>query len=66
MTTKIYRWSELKDLIPLSRSRIYQLMEKGAFPKPLKLSDRAIGWEASKINAWLEQKTQSSKEGTNG
>ncbi len=66
MTTKINRWSELKDLIPVSLSRINQLMEKGVFPKPLKLSDRAIGWEANKINAWLEQKTQSSKEGNNG
>ena len=36
----------------LGRSAIYDRIKKGAFPRPLKLSRRAVRWRASDIAAW--------------
>ncbi len=37
----------------LSRSSLYSLMSKGEFPRPVKLSSRAVAWPESKIAEWL-------------
>ncbi len=50
----ILRWPEVKERIGLCRSRVYQLIEAGEFPKPIKLSERAVGWLESEINEWFE------------
>ena len=38
----------------LSRSTIYTLVDTGSFPKPVKLSERAIAWPDHEISAWCE------------
>ena len=40
----------------LSRSTIYLMMAQGAFPKPIPLGARAVGWVESEIDAWLESR----------
>ena len=42
-TSRIVRIPEASKRIGLSRASIYRLMAIGAFPKALKLSERAIG-----------------------
>jgi prophage regulatory protein len=37
----------------LSRSTIYDLMAKGEFPKPVKLTAKAVAWPESAIADWL-------------
>lgn len=37
----------------LGRSAIYNMMAKGLFPKPVKLTAKAVGWRKSDIDAWL-------------
>jgi len=37
----------------LSRSTIYQYIKDGAFPKPVPLGPRAVGWLESEINSWI-------------
>jgi len=46
----------VEDLTGLSRSTIYDLMSKDAFPRPVKLTGKAVAWPESKINAWLAQR----------
>ena len=36
----------------LPKSTIYYLMAKGEFPKPLKLSARAVAWSVDDLQAW--------------
>jgi prophage regulatory protein len=38
----------------LRRTSIYNLVNSGRFPKPIKLSERAIGWLATEITAWQQ------------
>lgn len=36
----------------LSRTSIYRKMEEGTFPRPKRISQRAVRWPQSKIDAW--------------
>ena len=48
---------KLKDVIAttgLSRSYIYALAQQGAFPKPIKLSERSSAWVEAEVAAWIE------------
>ncbi len=50
---RILRRPDVTSITGLSRSTIYALMEKGAFPKQVKLGSRAVGWLESEIENWL-------------
>ena len=56
---KFYRVNDLVPLTGLSRSTIYRLVDKGDFPKPIKLSPRIIGWEEEAVLRWKEDKVSS-------
>jgi prophage regulatory protein len=49
----IIRRGDLKRLTGLSMSTIYRLIERGDFPKPIKLSFQAVGWTRAAIAIWL-------------
>ena len=61
----ILRWPAVKDRIGLCRSRVYQLIEAGKFPKQIKISERATGWLESEINQWIEERIKA-REAING
>ena len=52
----ILRRPAVEAKVGLSRSAIYLLMAKGLFPRPVKLSTRAVGWRAADIDAWLQSR----------
>ena len=49
----ILRLPQVRRVTGLSTTTIYQLMNDGQFPRPLKLSARSVGWRSSDIEAWL-------------
>jgi prophage regulatory protein len=52
MVNVVLRRAEVERATGLPRSTIYELMARGAFPKPIRLSARAVGWMESEIAAW--------------
>lgn len=44
--------------VNLSKSSIYEMLNRTppAFPRPLKLSRRAVCWPASAIDAWINER----------
>ena len=56
MTERYIRRPAVQDLTGLSRSTIYDLMAKGAFPRPVRLTAKAVGWPESAIANWLAQR----------
>lgn len=44
----------------LSRSTIYALISTDKFPKPIKLSTRAVAWRSSVVQEWIKQREQQS------
>lgn len=41
------------ELVALSRSQIYKMMESGAFPAQVQLSGRAVAWRRADIEKWI-------------
>ena len=58
---KILRLPAVKAITGLSRSSIYAFMVKGMFPTPISLGRRAVGWDASEINDWIETRLTNSR-----
>jgi prophage regulatory protein len=52
MIKKIYRLPDVMNMTGLSRSSIYLRVSTNEFPKPVKISRRAIGWPEESIIAW--------------
>ncbi len=50
------RRNAVEELTGLSRSTIYDLMAKNAFPRPVRLTGRAVAWPESAIAEWLAQR----------
>ncbi len=50
---KILRRREVEQVTRLSKASIYRQMHAGAFPKPIRLGERAVGWKADEIDEWL-------------
>ena len=53
---KIIKLPEVIKITTLSRSSIYALAQQRRFPAPIKLSERAVGWLASDVEAWLNER----------
>ena len=52
---RLLRWKEVSQIIPFSRSYVYDLMNQGKFPKGYKLvhGGQAVGWWASDIHNYM-------------
>jgi prophage regulatory protein len=40
----------------ISLSTLYRWIDAGQFPKPFRLQDRTIAWDAEQIDRWLDQR----------
>lgn len=52
----VIRLPEVRSRTGLSRSSIYAMMSSGAFPKPVKLGARAVGWLEAEVGDWLNSR----------
>lgn len=50
---KLLRLSQVIECTALRRSTIYEMMQAGRFPKPVKLNLRSNGWLESEIGDWV-------------
>ena len=61
MVESILRLPSVKSRTGLSRSTIYLRIAEGTFPRPISLGDRAVGWTASSIDEWVNQRIEESR-----
>ncbi len=66
MAQTILRLPEAKARTGLSRSTIYLRMSEGAFPEPIALGVRRVGWIESEIDAWIAQRDRAKPPGAVG
>ena len=50
---KIIRLKDVIGSTGLGRSTIYKYVAEGAFPKPVSLGDRCVGWVESEVQGWM-------------
>ena len=53
MAQRHLRRRAVEEITGLSRSTIYDLMRRGLFPRPVKLTGKAVAWPESAIAEWL-------------
>jgi prophage regulatory protein len=58
-TTTIWRLPEVLRQTGLSRSTIYEMINRGEFPRQVKLGRRAVGWIANDVVQWIHGKVDS-------
>lgn len=57
MIEKHLRRPAVEEITGLSRSSIYALMARGEFPKPVRLTGKAVAWPESAISEWLNSRS---------
>lgn len=58
MIDKHLRRPAVQEATGLSRSAIYELMARGKFPRPVKLTGKAVAWPESVIADWLRKRSE--------
>ena len=55
---RILRFKQVQELIPFSRSYIYNLISQGRFPSPVKIVEggRGAGWWEHEIQEYVNQR----------
>ena len=49
----MYRLPALRKAIGLSTTTIYKMIQEEAFPRPIALGSRSVGWLEDEVRAWL-------------
>ena len=55
-TLRLLRRHEVEERTGKSRAGIYESMDAGTFPRPVKIGPRAVGWVETEVNDWLRQR----------
>lgn len=53
---EMWRLTEVRKCVPLSKPTIYRLIAEGRFPRPVGLTPGTSAWLASEVREWLEER----------
>ena len=53
---RILRFPEIVARLGIKRRTIYDMIERGDFPAPIKLTPKVVGWRPEQIESWLESR----------
>jgi prophage regulatory protein len=54
------RRNQLRLLVPLADSTIYEMEQRGEFPRRFSLTSRCVVWDLAEVEAWIEQRKRDS------
>jgi prophage regulatory protein len=57
------RRSELRQVVPLSDTTIYEMEKRNEFPRRIVLMPRVVVWDLAEVEAWMEQRRQDTNSG---
>lgn len=55
---RLIRRNELRRVIPLADSTIYELERRGEFPQRFFLTARCVVWDLAEVESWLQSRRQ--------
>jgi prophage regulatory protein len=59
MEARSHRALREKDVLQqvrISKSQLWRLIQRGLFPKPVRISERCNAWDSQAVDAWLAAK----------
>ena len=60
------RWPEVQAIVGLSRTTVWRLERRGAFPGRCRISENAVGWLDDEISEWVRRQASSRNVGASG
>ncbi|QOJ24092.1 MAG: AlpA family phage regulatory protein [Gammaproteobacteria bacterium] len=57
--TTLINKKKLLSIVPLSEKTIYNLEQRGEFPRRIALTSRNVAWELSAVEEWINQRKES-------
>jgi prophage regulatory protein len=55
------RRHQLREMVPLADTTIYDMEQRGEFPQRFYLTSRSVVWDLSEVEAWLEERRRASR-----
>ena len=55
---RLLRLREVMHVVGLKKSTIYNMIKQGTFPKPIKISSRAVAWLEDTIMTWINMRKE--------
>jgi len=56
MPEKFLKLPQGMEITTLGTSTIYRLMDKGDFPRPVRLTEKAVAWKLSDVEQWMNER----------
>jgi len=53
---RMIRRHELRQIVPLADTTIYEMEQRGEFPKRFALTPRCVVWDLAEVEAWLTER----------
>jgi predicted DNA-binding transcriptional regulator AlpA len=53
---RLIRFSQLRAIVPLSRTTIWRRVHDGTFPRPIRLSGNVLAWRVDQVEAWISDR----------
>lgn len=58
------RRNELRQIVPLAETTIYEMERRGEFPRRFNLTPRCVVWDLAEVEAWIEERKQAPRDHT--
>lgn len=55
---RILRPAEVRKVLAVGRSTLHAMVRRGDFPRALRITNHAVGWRLSTVEAWLAEREQ--------
>ena len=62
---RLIKMPELRKMVGKGRTSIYEAVNEGFFPRPVKIGSRAVAWRLTEIQKWIEERPRAKKENLN-
>ena len=59
--SRTIRRHELREIVPLADTTIYDMEQRGEFPQRFYLTSRCVVWDLTEVEAWLEERRRASR-----
>lgn len=56
---RILRLPAVETAVGFKKSKLYDLIQEGQFPQPVRLGAKSVGWLADEVQAWIKQRAAS-------
>lgn len=55
------RRHQLREIVPLADTTIYDMEQRGEFPQRFYLTSRCVVWDLAEVEAWLDERRRASR-----